>query len=162
MAISAGSDAEFAALCGVIGRQQLVGDPRFADVVSRRRNQDELDPIIGSWTATRTQDEAARELQAVGVSTAPVLRIQRLMADEHLRARGFWETVTQADAGTWDMEGPVWRMSRTPAHVRVPPPMFGEHNRYVFGELLGMSDAEIAALETEGVTATTPNLGLHS
>jgi hypothetical protein len=40
--------------------------------------------------------------------------------------------------------------------------MFGEHNRWVFGELLGLSDAEIAQLEAEGVTASTPDLGLHS
>jgi crotonobetainyl-CoA:carnitine CoA-transferase CaiB-like acyl-CoA transferase len=162
VAISAGSDAEFAALCGVIGRPELARDARFADVVSRRRNHDALDEIISAWTATRSQEDAAREMQAAGVSAAPVLRVQALMANEHLRARGFWETVAHGDAGTWDMEGPVWRLSRTPAHIRLPAPMFGEHNAYVFGTLLGLSAGEIAALEAEGVTATTPSEGLHS
>ena len=84
------------------------------------------------------------------------------MQDEHLRARGFWESVTQVDAGTWDMEGPVWRMSRTPAHVRMPPPMYGEHNQWVLHDLLGLDDEEIAELAAAGVTSSEPNLGVHA
>ncbi len=162
VAISAGSDAEFAALASTIGHPELARDPRFADVVSRRHHHDELDEMIAEWARTRSQDDAARELQAACVSAAPVLKIPRLMEDQHLRARGFWETVTSADAGTWDMEGPVWRMSRTPAHIRLPAPMFGEHNHWVLSDLLGLTDAEIAALDADGVTAREPNLGVHS
>ena len=160
--VSIGSDAEFAALCRVLGRAELEHDERFADVVSRRRHHDELDAIVGEWTAGRSQREAAHELQAAGVSAAPVLRIQELMRDENLRGRGFWETTTHTDAGTWDMEGPPWRMSATPGHVRTPAPAFGEHNPFVFGSLLGMSDQEVAALAAEGVIASLPQLDLHS
>lgn len=162
VAISAGSDAEFAALAATIGRPELARDPRFADVVSRRHHHDELDAIIAMWARGRSQGEAARAMQAAGVPAAPVLKIPRLMEDEHLRARGFWESVAHADAGTWDMEGPVWRMSRTPAHIRLPAPMFGEHNTWVLRDLLGLTDAEIAALEAEGVTAREPNLRVHA
>jgi crotonobetainyl-CoA:carnitine CoA-transferase CaiB-like acyl-CoA transferase len=162
VAISAGSDAEFAALCNTIGHPELARDQRFADVVSRRHHHDELDAIVGEWARGRSQDEAARAMQAAGVSAAPVLKIPRLMENEHLRARGFWESVAHVDAGTWDMEGPVWRMSRTPAHVRLPAPMFGEHNTWVLRDLLGLTDAEIAALDADGVTAREPNLGVHA
>jgi benzylsuccinate CoA-transferase BbsF subunit len=162
VAISVGSDAEFAALCNAIEQPALIRDPRFADVVSRRHHHDEFDAIVGAWTAGRSQNQAANSLQAAGVSAAPVLKIPALMADKHLRARGFWETVSHAAAGAWDMEGPVWRMSRTPAHVRTPAPMFGEHNQYVFGELLGLTEAEIKQLEAAGVTAREPSAGLHS
>jgi crotonobetainyl-CoA:carnitine CoA-transferase CaiB-like acyl-CoA transferase len=162
VAISAGSDAEFAALAQTIGRPELTRDDRFADVVSRRHHHDEIDAIIADWTRTCSQDEAAHQLQAAGVSAAPVLKIPRLMENEHLRARGFWESVSSVDAGTWDMEGPVWRMSRTPAHIRLPAPMFGEHNHWVLSGLLGLSDDEIAELDADGVTAREPNLGVHS
>jgi crotonobetainyl-CoA:carnitine CoA-transferase CaiB-like acyl-CoA transferase len=161
VAISVGSDAEFASLCEVLGRPELAHDARFADVVSRRRNQDELDGIVREWTAQHTQQDAARILQDGGVAAAPVLRIQELMEDENLRALGFWESVTHAEAGTWDMEGPTWRMSDTPTHVRMPAPMFGEHNPYVFGELLGLDEAEIEELYESGVAARVPDLGLH-
>jgi crotonobetainyl-CoA:carnitine CoA-transferase CaiB-like acyl-CoA transferase len=149
VAISVGRDDEFAALCDVIGQPALARDPRFADVVSRHRNHDALDEIIAAWTKERSQHEAARELQRRDVSAAPVLRIQSLLTDEHLRARGFWEEVTHADAGTWEMEGPVWHISGVDAHVRMPPPMFGEHNEWVFRDLLSLSEAEIAALAAE-------------
>ena len=120
VAISVGSDDEWASLCDTIGRPDLAHDALFADVVSRRHHHDAADAVISEWTSQRSQDEAARAMQAAGVSAAPVLKIPRLMQDQHLRSRGFWESVTQADAGTWDMEGPVWRLSRTPAHVRMP------------------------------------------
>jgi crotonobetainyl-CoA:carnitine CoA-transferase CaiB-like acyl-CoA transferase len=162
VAVSVGNDAEFVALCGVIGRPELAADPRFFDVVARYRHHDAFDEVVGAWSAQRPQRDAAAELQAAGVAAAPVLRIQELMQDEHLRARGFWESVAHAEAGTWDIEGPAWRMSRTPAHVRTPAPSFGEHNGYVFGELLGLSDVQIASLHAEGVAAETPALGLHS
>jgi crotonobetainyl-CoA:carnitine CoA-transferase CaiB-like acyl-CoA transferase len=162
VAISVGSDAEFAALCATIGAPELRRDPRFAEAVSRHHHHDELDAIIGAWTRTHAQDKAAATMQEAGVGAAPVLRIQELMQNEHLRSRGFWETITQADAGTWDMEGPVWRMSRTPAHVRTPPPMYGEHNPWVLRDLLGLSEGEIAVLEAEGITSREPNLAVHA
>ncbi len=162
VAVSVGSDAEFALLANAIGRPDLPRDDRFADVVSRHRNHDDLDAIIGDWTKQRTQLEAAHALQDAGVPAAPVLRIRDLMANEHLRARGFWESVTHAAAGTWDMEGVTWRMSRTPGHVRVPPPMFGEHNDWVLRDLLGLTDAEIAALDAQHVTAREPDQRVHA
>ncbi len=162
VAVSVGTDAEFTALCDAIAQPELPRDPRFADVVSRRHHQDDLDPIVAEWTRERSQDEAAEVLQGAGVSAAPVLKLQRVLYDGNLRERAFWETVSHAAAGEWDMEGPVWRMSRTPAHVRLPAPMFGEHNSWVLGELLGLSDAEIAALEAEGVIAREPRAGVHS
>ena len=108
--------------------------------------------------ATRSQDDAARSCRPPASPRPRCCKIPRLMQDEHLRARGFWETVAHADAGTWDMEGPVWRMSRhARPHPPRPPRMFGEHNDWVLRDLLGLSDAEIADLEAEGVTAREPN-----
>jgi CoA:oxalate CoA-transferase len=54
------------------------------------------------------------------------------------------------------MPGISWKMSRTPGRIERPAPCFGEHNRYVFSELLGMSDEEIEQLAQEGVTAEAP------
>ena len=63
--------------------------------------------------------------------------------------------------GVWEVEGPHWHLSESPAHVRLPAPAFGEHNGYVFRELLGLSEDEIAELEAEGVTGSTPNWAVH-
>jgi crotonobetainyl-CoA:carnitine CoA-transferase CaiB-like acyl-CoA transferase len=84
-----------------------------------------------------------------------------VLADEHLRARGFFELVSHPVAGAWEMEGPHWRMSESPGHVRLPAPAFAEHNDYVFRELLGLSADEVAALEAEGVTGRILNPAAH-
>jgi crotonobetainyl-CoA:carnitine CoA-transferase CaiB-like acyl-CoA transferase len=162
VAIAVGSDAEFAALCEVIGRPELARDERFADVVSRWKRRQELDEPIAAWTRQRTHDEAAAALQEAGVDAAPVLTIPDLMDNPHLNARSFWETVAHDPAGVWRMEGPLWHFSRTPGHVRLPGPNFGEHNEYVFRALLGLSDAEIDQLRAEGVIADTPDLAVHA
>jgi len=159
VAITVENDAQFTALCDAIGRPELARDERYADVVSRYRNQDDLDPIISEWTKESLHRDAAEQLQAAGVPTEPVLTIPELVADPHLNERAFWEEVTNRESGTWTMEAPAWRFSRTPAHVRLPAPCFGEHNDYVFRDLLGLSDEEIAALEREGITSREPIAG---
>lgn len=154
-------DAQFTALAEVMGHPELASDPRFANVVSRFRNQDALDAEIAAWTAGRTKEDAAEALQAAGIPASPVLSVPEVLADPHLRARGFFENVSHSIAGDWEIEGPHWRMSESPGHVRLPAPAFGEHNAYVFGELLGLSDGEIAALEAEGITSNVPDWTVH-
>lgn len=154
-------DEQFAALCQVLDQPHLARDERFADVVSRYRNQDALDETIAAWTRQRSKEEAAAALQAAGVPAAPVLSAPELFDDPHLRARRFFETVAHADAGVWDMDGTPWRLSETPAHVRLPAPCFGEHNDYVLRHLLGLSDGEIEALRQQGVIGDRPDWSVH-
>jgi crotonobetainyl-CoA:carnitine CoA-transferase CaiB-like acyl-CoA transferase len=159
--IAVEDDDQFAALCRAMGQPELAADPRFADVVSRYKHQDELDAIVAAWARERTPQEVTRALQAVGVPAAPVLTVPDLFDDPHLRARGFWESVSHPEAGVWDMDGVVWRMSASPAHIRLPAPRFGEHNDYVLRDLLGLSEQEIEALAAEGVIGDQPDLAVH-
>ena len=127
----------------------------------RYRHQDELDETVAAWTRDRSRMEAFDVLTAAGVPAAPVLGYRDIYDNPHLRARGFFEQVTHPEAGTWDMERPLYRFARRPTSIERNGPCFGEHNAYVFGELLGLSDAEIAQLEKEGVAARTPNMSSH-
>jgi benzylsuccinate CoA-transferase BbsF subunit len=161
LAIAVGSDGEFAALCRVMGHPELAADPRFADVVSRHRHQDELDEAISRWTGEKAPQEAASALQEAGVAASPVLSVLDLMEDPHLRERRFFERTAHADAGVWEMDGVPWRLSLTPAHVRLNAPCFAEHNDYVFGHLLGLSADEVAELERQGVTSRAPDESVH-
>src|SRR3990172_8384207 len=161
LTIACEEDAQFAALCRAMGRPELASDARFADVVSRYRNQHALDGEIAAWTRERTKADAAEALQAAGVPASPVLSAPEGFEDPHLRARGFYEGVAHSVAGVWEVEGPHWRFSESPAHIRLPAPAFGEHNGYVLRELLGLSKEEVAALEAEGVTGSTPNWAVH-
>jgi crotonobetainyl-CoA:carnitine CoA-transferase CaiB-like acyl-CoA transferase len=161
LAIGVGSDAEFAALCRVMGRPDLAADPRFADVVSRHHHQDALDEAISAWTSGQSPQEAALALQQAGVAASPVPSVAELMEDPHLRERGFFERTAHAEAGVWEMDGIPWRLSLTPAHVRLGAPCFGEHNDYVFRHLLGLSEEEVAELERQGITAREPDESVH-
>jgi len=149
--IAVEDDEQFAAFCRVIGRPELAADPRFADVVSRHRNQEELDRIVGEWTRQATPQTVTQALQAAGVAASPVLGVTALFDDPHLRARGFWESVSHPSAGTWDVDGVPWRLNRSPAHIRLPAPRFGEHNDYVLRGLLGLSEDEMRELGEAGV-----------
>ncbi len=152
--ISVSNDDEFARLCRTIGRPELLGDPRFADVPSRFENQDELDRIIGEWTSQHTHYEVMKDLQAAGVASGPVMRDYEAYSDPHLEARGFYETVTHPVAGTHRYPGMLWKMPSTPISIRIPPTALGQFNEYVYIELLGLSKEEVATLETERYIGT--------
>ena len=161
LTIACEDDAQFQALCRVIGQPALADDPRFATMAERKQNEHDLDPLIEAWTRTRGHYDAMFILQRAGVPAGAALTIPELMADPHLRERGQWVPVTHPDAGTWELEAPPWKLSRTPGAAKLPAPGFAQHNQYVFRELLGMGEDEVAALYAEGVTADQPDAGLH-
>lgn len=161
LTIACESDEAFAGLCRAIGQPELAADARFATNAARKANEDELDAIIGAWTAVRGHYEAMHHLQRFGVAAGAVLTIPELMADPHLRSREAWLPHTHPDAGTWEMEAPPWKLSRTPGHIRMPAPGFGQHNSYVLRDLLKLPEAEIAELYAAGITADDPDETLH-
>jgi crotonobetainyl-CoA:carnitine CoA-transferase CaiB-like acyl-CoA transferase len=161
IAIACETDAQFAALCAAMGRPELARDSRFATAAARKAHEEELDGLIAAWTADQDKLELFHRLQAVGVPCGPVLNPAEVFFDPHLRARGFFEWVTHPEAGTWDMEGPIYRLSRTPAHIRINAPCFGEHNGWVLAHLLGLPEGELTTLSAEGIIGTEPNMAVH-
>jgi crotonobetainyl-CoA:carnitine CoA-transferase CaiB-like acyl-CoA transferase len=156
IAIAVSSDDEWSALCRVMGDPPWSKDDRFANRQGRLSNREALDNYIEEWTTGYDHMELASMLQESGVRAGAVLDTAEVAGDPHLNRRGFFEELSHPEAGTHRYPGVSWRMSRTPGRLRMPAPCFGEHNRYVFSELLGMSDAEISRLEEEGVTAGEP------
>ncbi len=156
IAVSICSDEEWRALGLALGNPPWMDDPRFQDDPARRANQDELDKLIEVWTIERGSAEAMKALQGAGVRAGMVCGADELFRDPHLRARGFFQSVTHPEAGTHLHSGVPWKMSLTPASIRLPAPCFAQHHDYVFGELLGMSIEEISALEEAGIIADSP------
>ena len=156
IAIAISSDDEWSALCRVMGDPPWSKDDRFANRQGRLSNRETLDNYIEEWTTGYDHMELASMLQESGVRAGAVLDTAEVTEDPHLNRRGFFEELSHPEAGTHRYPGVSWRMSRTPGRLRMPAPCFGEHNEYVFSELLGMSHAEISRLEEEGVTAGEP------
>jgi crotonobetainyl-CoA:carnitine CoA-transferase CaiB-like acyl-CoA transferase len=156
VAIAVGSDAEWRGLCHAIGRPELADDARFATVSGRWQQQHALDDMLAAWTRERDHYAAMHLLQSHGVPAGAVTTPAEIIADPHLEARGFWDTVEHPEVGPYRQVSTPWKLSRSPRRVTSPAPGLGEHNSYVLGELLGLSAQEMARLEAQGVIGTQP------
>src|SRR6266540_1292551 len=156
VALAVSSDDEWPGLCQAIGQPELADDARFATLLRRRRNQPALDEILSAWTRARDHYQAMHILQAHGVPGGALLTGGEVIADPHLEARHFWDTVDHSEAGTYRQVTTPWRLSKHPRRATRPAPGLGEHNGYVLGELLGLSAQEITALEAQGIIGTRP------
>ncbi|MGE0541074.1 MAG: CaiB/BaiF CoA transferase family protein [Dehalococcoidia bacterium] len=156
IAIAIQSDAEWSLLCTILNRPDLVDDPRFADVVSRKRNENQIDPIIAGWTMQHERDEAVGLLRAAGVPVAPVQTSADLLADAGLAARAFFTVVDRAHVGAHPYPGLPFSLIPPPEIDPRPAPCLGEHNELVLCDLLGMGEPQYEALLEAGVTGTEP------
>ena len=84
------------------------------------------------------------------MTAGAVLNPGELLADPQMAERGFHQTLDHPEMPTYKYTGPLWRMSKTPNKLRTHPPLLGQHNSYVYKEILGVSDEEYARLEAEG------------
>ncbi|MCD5403666.1 MAG: CoA transferase [Dehalococcoidia bacterium] len=134
----------------------LADDPRFTTKEARRENHDDLDRIISEWTIGLEAYDLTRKLQRLGVPAGPVLRGPDLLQDAHYKDRGTFVTVDHPQVGPKQYPGIPWKMSATPGVVRWPSPTLGQHNREVYGELLGLNGLEIDQLDQTGVIGTKP------
>jgi len=153
--ISVTSDEEWASLCKAVGNPALDAE-KFSDPLSRWENRDELDNLISEWTTRHDKFEVMSDLQKAGVPAGACINGQDILQNPHLNERGYFWSVTCPDTGVYPQVGPAVKMSETPATLRLPPPALGEHNKYVLGELLGMSTEDIAALEKEKIIGNEP------
>ncbi len=162
VAIACETDEQFRKLCTTIDQPGAANDPRFATAAGRMEHAEEIDAIIEAWTSQRGHYEAMHILQRAGVPAGALLTIPELMSDPQLRYRDAWVEQTQPDAGTWEMEAPPWKLPATPGQMRLPSPGFGEHNGYVFRDLLGLDEEMIASLYARRITSDEPDAGLHA
>lgn len=146
IAIAVTNEAEWQALCRVIERPDLAAVPGFATAAGRRAHQDDIDVAITAWTKDQDDYEAMRRLQQAGVPAGPFLEPSRLFHDPHLRQGGYFTRLRTHD-GTWrDLPGIGWRFDGGPAPYMALAPVLGQDNDYVYREILGLSEAEIAQL----------------
>ncbi len=144
-------DAEWRRLAAAIGRPELGGDPRFATLDARKRNEDELEQIITAWTSTRRAADVAAALQAASVAAAVCADNKYVSEDPHLNARNYFVRLNHPEVGARQHCGIPWRMSATPCEVRAPAPLLGQHTDEILTGLLGYSTAEVEALRKKGV-----------
>jgi benzylsuccinate CoA-transferase BbsF subunit len=151
VAIAVGSQAEWEAFVKAIGSPAWSERTEFRDEASRRQNQDELDKLIEAWTREHHQYEIMETLQKVGVAAGASLNIKDLVTDPQLKARQFFVDIEHPVIGNITLAGLPWRHNGKEKGNYSCPPLLGEHNDYVFGDLLGLTGEEIARLKEEKV-----------
>lgn len=138
--IHCGTDEQWRRFLGVIGREDLESDPRFATMAARGEHKVEVDEITAAWTRGRSKLEAMGELGRAGVPAGAVRTTTEVMEDPDLRDRGVFQTVSHPALGEVPIPGWPVRMSASPARVAAPPEP-GAHTDDVLREWLGREPA---------------------
>jgi crotonobetainyl-CoA:carnitine CoA-transferase CaiB-like acyl-CoA transferase len=150
ISIAAPSDNHWRALAVAMNRAEMAEDPRFKSLSRRKTNEAELDRLMSEWTATQNAHDLVTELQTRGIAAAKSQSSVDLIADDHLWSRGFFSKVSDSAGQTKSIVGPSWKLSRGAA-ITDAAPRLGEHNAYVFGEILGLSAEEQQKLADAGI-----------
>jgi len=147
---SRANNEQWLALLDVIGRAELKDDSRFATPARRARHAEAVGNVISAWTLQRTKREAMEALGSAGVPAGAVFDTLELSNDPHLRRRGMFVTVHHSERGDFTMPG--WPVRMSCSHVdETPAPLLGEHNREVYGRLLGLGEPDLTELAARGV-----------
>jgi formyl-CoA transferase len=136
-------------LLRVIGREELVGDPRYATPQARAERADEVNEMIAQWTRQHTKHEAMEIIGAAGIPAGAVLDTMELSSDPTFEQRGIFQTIHHPTVGEFRM--PAWpvRFGGKPPTV-TPAPLLGEHTDTVLNEWLGVDSTTAQGLRQSG------------
>jgi crotonobetainyl-CoA:carnitine CoA-transferase CaiB-like acyl-CoA transferase len=136
-------------LLKLIGREDLIGDPRYDTAKARLEREAEVDELIAQWTRQRTKQEAMAQISGAGVPAGAVFDSMELTNEPSFAQRGILQTVKHGD---WQMTMPTWpvRFDGVPPPIK-PAPQLGEHTAEVLGDWLGLEASKVEALRDEGI-----------
>jgi crotonobetainyl-CoA:carnitine CoA-transferase CaiB-like acyl-CoA transferase len=156
--IFAFQDNHWAMLCRMMGREDLISDPRSVDMTARVANRKLVNGAITDWLMKfPNRDAATASLREARIPNAPVLTVEEAMNHPHMIERGTVRTVHDRVIGDFKIPGVPLRFSAFPQPLELVAPLLGEHNRHVLGSYLGYSPADIERLEREGILCSAPH-----
>ena len=144
-------DDEWQALCKIMGEPEWTKSDKFTTLLSRKKNEDELERLIADWTASFDAYELMQQLQDAGVPAGVVQTAEDLYNDPQLKHRQYLHQLEHPEIGWHSYDGAPFKLSKIPSEFRMPAPLLGQHTEYVCTKLLDMSDEEFVKLMAEGV-----------
>jgi succinate---hydroxymethylglutarate CoA-transferase len=151
MALAIGNDTQFAKCATVLGHPEWAGDERFTTNRARVAHRNLVDSAIAAALATDTADNWIAKLRAAGVPSGRINSVAEALDDAQTQARQMIETVAHPTIGALKLVGLPYKFSATPASVRRPPPLLGEHTEEILREELRLDAPAIATLRRDGV-----------
>jgi formyl-CoA transferase len=148
--IAGNGDSIFRRLMTLIGRDDLANDASLADNAGRVARVEELDAVIGAWTAQRSVDDVLAALDSASVPSGRIYTVADIAADPHYRARDMLQDVPLDDGSTLTLPGIVPKLSATPGSHRRNAPTLGQDTGDVLRDI-GLTEAQIVALRERGI-----------
>ena len=148
--IACPDDDAWRRLSALMGQPGLAEDPRFASIEDRKRNDDEIDALVGAWTVSMEAGEVMRQCQEAGVSAGAVRSSADLFDDQQLAHRQHFVYMDHAAMGRYASDGNSFKLSAAEPTYR-PSPLLGEHSEHVCRVLLGMDAARFRQMQNDGV-----------
>jgi formyl-CoA transferase len=152
VALSASTEKMAQRLFQAIGRPELASDPRFRTNAERLQNAPALDAVIGAFVAQRTQAENVTFFEDAEVTIGPVYDISQIVQDPHVIDREVLADYPDSDMEFLPMNATVPRLLGTPAAIRLPAPLLGQHNRELLNEI-GVDESAYENLLSRGIAA---------
>jgi crotonobetainyl-CoA:carnitine CoA-transferase CaiB-like acyl-CoA transferase len=147
----AGTDNIWRRLAKVMGREELVDDPRYVTVRKRVENMAELHRLVGEWMRSYTAEEVSKILTEAGIPATKMYSIADIFADPHYQERGNLVDVDTLQFGKVKMIGVVPKFSKTPGQIRWAGPALGQHNAEIYQGLLGLSPETLEDYQARGI-----------
>ncbi len=151
VAVVALTEKQWERFMKVIGREDLLKNPKFSNVLSRFSHSDEIRPIVEEWTGKRTKSEIVKILDDVKVPAGEVKDLDDVINDPQLQARNMFYKVKDKYQGELIVPGMPIKFSGAPEEISLAYPSLGEHNEEVYTQILEMTKNEIFELKKEGV-----------
>jgi crotonobetainyl-CoA:carnitine CoA-transferase CaiB-like acyl-CoA transferase len=148
------TDHHWQQLCALMDRPDLRARTDLTTTVGRCANMGEVDGQVEAWTSNRTKDEVFELLRKAGIPSAPLLHLDDVAHDEHLRHRGMLRTVRHPTMGDVTVFGTPLHLSASQPVTSTPAPLQGQDSRQVLREHLGLSDQDLDTLAQTGVIPT--------
>ena len=145
--IAVGNNKLWQQFCDAIGRTPLAEDPRYRDNNDRVNAHEEVRQIVEAWTGTRTVREVIDHLTAGSIPCAPLYTVADVVGDPHIAgARRMIREIEHPVAGRMRLVGSPITLSETPAEIRSPAPLLGQHSEEILRDVLGYEPDRIEAL----------------
>jgi crotonobetainyl-CoA:carnitine CoA-transferase CaiB-like acyl-CoA transferase len=148
--IGGNGDSIYKRLMNAMGRPDLADDPRMANNAGRVQHEKELDAAIGAWTSSLDSTEVLAVLEKADVPCGPIYSVVDMLKDPHFNARGLFEQV-QVNGAPLTIPAMLPILTATPGRTDWPGPDIGQHNGEILGGLLGLGEADLAALHRDGI-----------
>ncbi|NDC60524.1 MAG: CoA transferase [Betaproteobacteria bacterium] len=149
--LAVGNDGQFAKLCECLGRPDWAKDVRFERNPDRVRHRNTLVPMVADILLTRSKTQWLAKLEAANVPCGPINDLAEVFADPQVISRDMVEVWRHPLRDELKLVASPMKLSETPVHHHLPPPMLGQHTQEVLQDWLGLDGAAIAALQAQQV-----------